>query len=72
MAKPELVRSDVLAKAIQEGDRLDRTGRQRVKQTLVRDGKVRVAYSVRGARGGSITVFEEGETVTIWRPPSAS
>lgn len=70
MSAKGLVRHEIPASEVQEGDYLDIGGKVRVHQTLTRDGSTTLAWRLRGSKAPGIRKHDADETVKVWRPPA--
>lgn len=67
LAAGGLIRHQVRASEVAEGDYLDISGKVRVHQTMTRNGQTTLAYRVRGSKAPGIRRHPENENVYVWR-----
>lgn len=61
-----LVSSNISATNLKVGDKLDSSGKTRVRSIMIRDN-VLVGTATRGSRGGGIATFSLTQQVKVWR-----
>lgn len=62
-----LVRHQVNAEDVREGDFLDSSGKVRVHHRHTRGDRVMLGWKLRGSRAPGVRIHQKGETVNVWR-----